>query len=428
MFETSTDTIDFGTYDDYVPWVRIFTVTNNSDQDIEITSSHNHWNSYYVTTPLPLSIPSGETKNVQVSFFPTNQQGQINDVLTLNYESYFADTLAQCVSRQVHLMGFVNDDNPPDVTLNPADGSTEVSQEQILKIMFDEPVVKTDGSTLNSPDISGIIEFRENDISGEVVDYTAYINALKNEIVITPDYLKPLQQYYFELKQGTVADGSGNIQSQGFSSTFTTNDEEKPSATVFPENEAIDVSTLTTITFSFNEVIVLADGSEITDEDIPGLFYLKETDEEGADVGFTGSINDGQDVITLYPDSLKIMQQYFVKLLEGVVSDEFGNVLDEAQESIFTTADDTGIDDKNISQLVTLFPNPHKGSLTLEFEVEGMKDIIVMDAYGKKVYSAENVNTPVYHFDISSEPNGIYLIRVIMKDQNQTVDLKTIKL
>jgi hypothetical protein len=143
-FSTSHEHIDYGVYDDYVPWPRIFTITNNSDQSIQITSTHNHWDSYYVSTALPLEIPAGGSAEMTVNFFPT-MQGQINDVLTLNYESTYCDTLSQRISRQITLTGFVQDNTEPEVTFNPVDGTVNFPQESTISVYFDEPVVKTGG-------------------------------------------------------------------------------------------------------------------------------------------------------------------------------------------------------------------------------------------------------------------------------------------
>jgi hypothetical protein len=87
-------------------------------------------------------------------------------------------------------------------------------------------VVKADGSTLKTSEISGIIEFKENDASGEEVAYSAFIDAWKKVIKITPDTLKPLQDYYLELKANVVADNSGNIVAEAVTSTFTTQEEQ----------------------------------------------------------------------------------------------------------------------------------------------------------------------------------------------------------
>lgn len=225
LFAPGVDTIDYGVYDDYVAIPRIFTITNNADHDIQITSTHNHWDSYYVSATLPLTIPANGTANMTVNFFPT-QQGQINDVLTLNYESMFLDSLPQCISRQIFLTGFVEDNLAPEAELSPADQAIEVSQLVRPVISFDEPVVKAGGGTITNNDLKNMIIFKEDGATGEDVGYTVFMNAWKTKITITPDTLKPLTSYYLELKANVVQDNEDNVLSQAVAALWETEEEQ----------------------------------------------------------------------------------------------------------------------------------------------------------------------------------------------------------
>ncbi len=114
FFETNFDEIDFGYWDNYVPVPIIFEVINNADHDITITSATNHLSSYYLGTILPMDIPAGGTSNLIVFFYPEGLGIQdFNDILTLNYDSYYADTLHQRIARQIVLKGTTID---PDGT------------------------------------------------------------------------------------------------------------------------------------------------------------------------------------------------------------------------------------------------------------------------------------------------------------------------
>jgi len=311
LFEPNNDTIDFGEYDDYVPWPSIIILTNNSDEDIEITSTHNFTTSYVVVTGLPLTIPANGTANLTINFFPT-QQGQINDVLTIQSESMYSDTLHQMIGCQVFLTGYVVDENAPEALIYPFDGMTDVSQEEILKIAFNESVVKADGSTLKTSEISEIIEFKEVDANGEDVQYSAYIDAWKKEITIVPDTLKPLQDYYLELKANSVADNSGNVLSEAITSTFTTAEEQ-------------------------------------------GIIELSEHN--------------------------------FAKV----------------------------------------YPNPNNGLVTIEFQNMDPKDIHVYDMKGNIVYSVNNIQHSITELDLQSLPTGVYVIKIKNQASNRTIELKTLK-
>ncbi len=221
MISTNYDTIDYGEYDDYVAWPRIFTVFNHADHDIQITSTHNHWDSYYISTALPLTVPANGQANMTVSFFP-NMEGQINDVLTLNYESLYSDSLPQCISTQIYLTGFVQDQTPPTVVMTPEDGAVDVSQMTMVNISFNEPVEKNGGGTITNEDLYQLITFKEGDETGEDVGYVAYMNPLKTKIMITPDTLKPSTTYYVELPANSVQDGAGNVLSTAQVSSWET--------------------------------------------------------------------------------------------------------------------------------------------------------------------------------------------------------------
>lgn len=251
-FETSTQMIDFGEYDDYVPWPRVFSITNNSDDEIQITSTHNHWESYSITTELPLSIPAGESKNMTVNFFPT-MQGQIDDVLTIIYDSFYNDTMPQRIARQIHLTGSVADSHAPIASFDPEDGSEDILQDSKVIITFDEPVVKADGSPVRASDLENLIAFQE--AGGEDVPFTATIDVLKTTFTLSPDTLKPLTEYMLEIKGNNLSDNSGNIITDPVTSSFTTISEQgidepfKDYISVFPnptkDNIFINISDYT---------------------------------------------------------------------------------------------------------------------------------------------------------------------------------------
>jgi len=221
---TNVDNIDYGEYTGYVPWPRIFTITNNSDRDIQITSTHNHWDSYYVSTDLPLDIAAGATVEMTVNLSPT-MQGQIDDVLTLNYDSFYSDTLHQRISTQISLTGYVPDDLAPEVTLEPADGSKLVPQDAIVTITFNEPVVKTNGDALKTSDLDGLITFRLDGDSTNAVPYNASIDVWKTKITILPDTLYPDQNYFLKVAGNMLSDKAGNIITDATESRFTTGEE-----------------------------------------------------------------------------------------------------------------------------------------------------------------------------------------------------------
>lgn len=138
-FETNFDTIDYGYYDDYVSWPVIFTITNNLDHEITITSASNHLEAYTLGTQLPLNIAAGGSENMVVYFYPVGMGiHDFNDVLTLNYDSYYADTMPQRITRQVVLKGTTieplnidqNSDEQIIISPNPTSGLIQIASSQ----------------------------------------------------------------------------------------------------------------------------------------------------------------------------------------------------------------------------------------------------------------------------------------------------------
>jgi hypothetical protein len=67
---------------------------------------------------------------------------------------------------------------------------------------------------------------------------------------------------------------------------------------------------------------------------------------------------------------------------------------------------------------VILYPNPNNGKFTLSitnYEL-GITNIEVYNILGEKVYSQFNIQNPTFNIDLSANPNGIYLYRVISED------------
>ncbi|MCD4730570.1 MAG: Ig-like domain-containing protein, partial [Bacteroidales bacterium] len=426
LFETNVDSYDFGTFSGYTAVPYIFVLTNNSDEDVEITSTHNFTTSYGVVTGLPLTIPANGTANLTINFFPT-QQGQINDVLTIRSETMFADTLPQMIACQVFLTGYVVDENAPEASISPVDGSIDVLLDTQVKITFDESIVKVDGSILKSTDIPNIIEFKETDALGVDVEYSAYIDAWKRQIVITSE-LESIQQYYIELKANTVADNSGNILTSSVSSTFTTADVEAPVAIFFPEDSAVDVMRNVIVTLTFDEKIYKLGGDEILDEDLPGMFLYKENDTLGPDVAYTATINaDKTEIYLMSDEDLGEYQQYYSVFYGNMVQDEVGNILETDQVITFTTGEEFGVGENIWKNQFRIFPNPNTGILNIKFNNIDSKEILVYNLEGSLVYSADKIEQETYEIDIQDLPAGIYVIKVRNMINNSVVEMKTVK-
>lgn len=425
LFETSIDSTDFGVYDDYVAWPKIFTITNNSDETIEITSTHNNLNCYQVVTPLPLEIEAGGTANFQFNLNPTTEEGQLDDVLTLNYDSYYADSLYQRISRQIFITAYVEDQNTPNGSINPEDGSVDVAADTEIIMTFNESLVYPDGSTIKSADLQDILIVRENDINGNDIDYTAYFDAWKRTLSITPaEALGSGKQYYVELPGGTFADKAGHVITEPLHTTFKTFDDVAPTVEINPADSTTGAYLNQMITFTFDEPVQTILGSAITPDDIQAFFNLKMNDENGEDVPFMGVINDEKNLVTIHPvENLQSHQYYYVALHADALMDMSGNEITETVYSHFETGEEVGLSEIFENQF-TITPNPTNGIVMLEADRDGKKVVEVYDFNGKlasKFTTTENH----FSFDIRDLRKGLYLVKVNF-DNGQTGTSKII--
>lgn len=425
-FEPSQDSVDFGVYDDYVAWPKIILITNNSDNTMEITSTHNFLDCYEVVTPLPLEIPAGETVNFQFNLDPTVEEGHLDDVLTLNYDSFFSDTLHQRISRQIFLTAYVEDNNPPVASTNPGDGALDVDRSIQPEIAFNESLTHADGTVLKSADLKNFILFKEENMEGADVAYTASIDAWKKTITILPtEILASGKQYYIEIPANVVADREGHALTEMVSTTFTTFDDQAPTVVINPADSTTGAYVNQMITFSFDEQVMNIDGTEITNNQILDLFVFNHNDEAGESVAFYGLINDEKNQVTIQSlDNLTSYQYYYVALIPDMLKDAAGNIVSDLHQSHFETGEEVGISEfENLNILIN--PNPTQGQVTLSFDTKIDKLIEVFDISGKRIINM-NSNSTQASIDLSKYNDGIYLLTVKFENGN-TGFVKVIK-
>jgi hypothetical protein len=83
----------------------------------------------------------------------------------------------------------------------------------------------------------------------------------------------------------------------------------------------------------------------------------------------------------------------------------------------------TAIEEPDNKATIKIFPNPGSGQFTVQGE--NIREILVFDIHGGKVFSFA-VNTGVWHIDISDEAAGMYFVRIVMHD-NSFITRKVIK-
>lgn len=108
----------------------------------------------------------------------------------------------------------------PVATIAPANASTDIAINVVPTITFDEAVRNIDDSEITDANVASLITLKKTDASGEVVAFTATIDAAKKVITVTPSSpLSNSQAYYLAI--GPVEDASNNA-SVVTTSTFTT--------------------------------------------------------------------------------------------------------------------------------------------------------------------------------------------------------------
>lgn len=106
-----------------------------------------------------------------------------------------------------------------------------------------------------------------------------------------------------------------------------------------PLNEATGVTTASpTITVTASAAIRYLDDNAIIDADVADLITLKKTDEDGADVPFTATINAGKTVITVVPSpELEPNTLYYLAMDGSAVENASGEASSDASVT-FTTS------------------------------------------------------------------------------------------
>jgi len=232
------------------------------------------------------------------------------------------------------------DIDPPTVAFNPTDGSIGVLETTTITISFNEPIRKLDNSPITSGDLATLVELKLTDNSGASVPFNAVIDGSNTVITVTPSsVLAGNTTYYVEINP--VEDASNNaIVATNIG--FTTGDTLPPAITFNPTGGATNVSAVGNITITFSEPIRKLDDSPVTVSDIEGgLLELKVTDNGGADVPFTASINGTNTIITINPNTALLPNQiYYIEV--NPIEDAVNNA-SSAQNITFTTEDSPNI-------------------------------------------------------------------------------------
>lgn len=235
----------------------------------------------------------------------------------------------------------------PDMIFNPGENEENVVIDVQPTITFGSNIRAANGGafgdgTNGTTNIEDIITFKKGSAAGEDVPFSA-IRPDNKTVRITPSAKLDNNQVYY-LAIGNIQDEWGRLVS-GRNISFRT----IPQATVIftPADGATDVATDTTLTISFSRVICPIGGGGMFDDgsqgiDIETMITFKKDNADGADVGFSASIDQANQMVSVTPSvPLEHNQTYYLAMAD--VEDVLGNPVNNIHMS-FTTVDESAVE------------------------------------------------------------------------------------
>jgi len=208
-----------------------------------------------------------------------------------------------------------------------------------------------------------------------------------------------------------------------------TADESAPEASFDPEDGAMDIIRMPKLKLSFNEKLYKVGGEMITNDDLQDIVFLGPVSGENVPVKAWISWYDNKRTeIMIQPfDYLESNTEYFWGVNGNLVEDWTGNGITQDVYATFTTGEEMGVDDMVVNQFARVFPNPTNGIINLEFMNNDEKSVIVYNVSGNEVLNINHVSGSIYNINISDQPEGIYIVRIINEKTNSSAELKVIK-
>ena len=228
--------------------------------------------------------------------------------------------------------------DPPEVVFYPANSASDTARDVIITITFEKPVRMLDDSEITDLNAADLIIFKEDNMSGPGVSFTAAINAEKTVITVVPTALLGYSRAYYAAIESSVEDSEDNAitASHIIFTTVPEPDTTPPVAAFYPADSSSGAPVNTNIIITFNEPVRLLDKSEITNDNAAPLFIFKEDEDTGADLGFTASINADRTEIIIDPDiELAFNRHYFIGLKAEI--EDYSDNPAAAAHAIFKT-------------------------------------------------------------------------------------------
>ena len=224
----------------------------------------------------------------------------------------------------------------------PQDSSTNVLSNSNINITFNNPIRKLDDGVIDDSNVGDLLILRANDVNGSDIGFNASINVAKTSIKIDPinDFVSE-QKVYVAVKK-EVEDRNDNALDEAFTKieiTFSAADASPPQITFDPGNDETDISIDREVIISFNEPIRKINNDSLSSTDLNQIFHLRKNDTNGANIPFTGNMDNDKMIFTLKPiDFFGSDETVFVGLLINSIEDSSNNVVPDTGIT-FKTAD-----------------------------------------------------------------------------------------
>ncbi len=202
--------------------------------------------------------------------------------------------------------------------------------------------------------------------------------------------------------------------------------DDTPSVFFIPEHNSTNISPDSEIILNFNEPVKKAFGGEIQNEDIQYMIELKETFFDGADISFTGTINEDKTQMIITPDQLLMENhQYYVVLKGDIISDADGNIMTLDEECYFSTGLLIGMPEIS-NEDVRVYPNPFYETIFISNPERSSAIIQVFNIKGQLIRKLKSKEASL-QIDLSEQTGGLYFIHIMNEASGETSTAKVIK-
>jgi len=343
-----------------------------------------------------------------VDYYVEVSAGAIQDLADNNYAGITGNSTWKFTT--------ANETIPPTVvSLSPVHSSVNVALASNLVITFNENVKKGTGNILIKKTSDNTIAETIN-ITGAAVSITGAVATINPVNDLTAN-----TNYYVEINAGAIQDIAGNNyagivgnNTWGFASLETV----PPTVVSFnPAHNSTNVPGANNLSITFNENVKKGMAGNIVIKKVSDNTVFETIAIANANVTVSGA------VVTINPTTdLLFNTDFYVEISAGTIQDIAGNNFAGfvgAATWKFKTDFSTAIEDNQLGQSITVYPNPTEKLATLRIK-QGVQlqdvHLRIMDMAGKTVWQKQVTQlTENQTFDWSSLPAGKFLLEIKTK-------------